>query len=68
MSAAGGIGRQPLPRSVNRDVNFNHSVFWRELSWRCGDIHADRICRWIDLYCWLFSLGHERFYRSVPRG
>lgn len=43
------------------------SEFWRELSWRCGDEHANRICKWIDFYCWLFRLSRERFYRTLPR-
>lgn len=43
------------------------SEFWRELSWRCGDEHANRICRWVDLYCRLFRLERKRFYRRVPR-
>jgi hypothetical protein len=59
--------RQTLPTSVNRTADGSHSDFWRELSWRLGDEHADRICRWVDFYCWLFSVGHERFYRSVPK-
>lgn len=59
--------RQPLPDSVNRDPFGTHSPFWRELSWRCGDEHANRICWWVDLYCRVFGLGKERFYRSVPR-
>jgi hypothetical protein len=56
------------PRSVNRTEAGDHSEFWRELSWRCGDEHASRICRWVDFYCWLFRLERERFYRSLPRG
>lgn len=54
------------PESVNRTAA-GHSPFWRELSWRCGDTHANRICRWVDFYCWLFRLERERFYRGFPR-
>jgi hypothetical protein len=57
----------PKPKSVNR-VKSGHSNFWKELSWRCGDTHANRICKLVDIYCALFGLERERFYRSVPRG
>lgn len=41
--------------------------FWRELSWRVGDEHADRICRWLDGYCWLFKLDRAKFHGHLPR-
>ena len=43
------------------------SELWRELSWRVGDQHADRICKLIDLYCWIVSLNPIRFHQKVPR-
>ena len=45
-----------------------HSEFWRHLSYRVGDEHASRICRLLDIYCWLFGVNVNKFYSRVPGG
>lgn len=33
-----------------------HTEMWRTFSWSFGDSHADRICKLLSLYAWLFGL------------
>lgn len=42
------------------------SQFWRELSYRVGDTHANRICWAIDIYCWLFRVDKFKFATRLP--
>lgn len=49
------------------DSDYTCSEFYRELAWRCGDGHANRICKLVDAYCWLFNLSPKRFYERLPR-
>jgi hypothetical protein len=45
----------------------NRSEFWREISWRVGDIHANRIDWLVRAYCKLFRLDYWRLSERVPR-
>jgi len=45
---------------------FQRSQFWRELSWRLGDEHANRICKILGWYCRLFKLDVSKFYTHLP--
>lgn len=45
----------------------NHTEFWRELSWRVGDEHANRICKLLVWYCKLFGLDANKFRSTPPR-
>lgn len=43
------------------------SEFWRELSWRLGDEHTNRLCWLVDGYCRVFGVERERFHGRVPK-
>lgn len=49
-------------------LGWQRSEFWRELAWRVGDEHANRICFFLDFYCKLFKLDPLKFYGMLPRG
>lgn len=39
--------------------------FWRELSWRVGDEHANRICWVLTLYCKVFRVDIRKFTHTT---
>jgi hypothetical protein len=45
---------------------YARTEFWRELSWRVGDTHANRICWLLTLYCWLFNIDICQFTHRMP--
>ena len=48
-------------------MNIHKGEFWREISWRVGDEHANRICWILGVYCWFFGLDQTRLDEKVPR-
>lgn len=40
--------------------------FWRELSWRVGDTHANRLCWILTLYCKIFRIHTNQFNHAMP--
>jgi hypothetical protein len=35
-------------------------------AWYVGDTHAQRIGKWLNLYCWLFRVDPTRFHLQYP--
>ena len=57
---------KPLKRTCARYPDGTRTEFWRDISWRVGDRHADRLCRFIDFYCRWFGLDPARFHGRGP--
>jgi hypothetical protein len=48
-------------------MNIHKGEFWREISWRIGDEHANRICWVVQWYCRLFRVDVKRLDERVPQ-
>jgi hypothetical protein len=57
----------PEKRASCARIGLSRTEFWRGISWHIGDVHADRICKMIDAYCWIFGLDQKKFHQPAPR-
>jgi hypothetical protein len=48
------------------DTHKTYSPLGSLLAWYVGDKHANRIGKWLNLYCRLFKIKPSRFHRMYP--